>query len=56
MASAEFLEEGEKGLPVDRLSVSLAQAHAMFLSHGGDHALEAGVDLLLLYAERGIFG
>ena len=46
--------EGEEGLPVDRLGVSLAQAHAMFLRHRSDHTLVAGVDLLLLHTERGV--
>ena len=50
----ELLEQVEKGLRVDRLSVSLAQAYAVLLSHGGYHALIASVDVLLLYSERGV--
>ena len=50
----ELLEEGEEGLPVDRLGVSLAQAYAKFLRHGGDNALVASVDVFLLDRERGV--
>ena len=48
VSGAELFEEVEELLIVYRCIVSLAQSHAVFLSHGRDHGLLARVDFLLI--------